>query len=43
MTVIAREPPWIKVSWPGTNSRHTVREASGLIRCAVLASSPLAV
>ena len=42
MTARARDPPRIKVSWPGTNSRLSVREASGRIRCSVRASSPLA-
>jgi hypothetical protein len=29
MTAIARDPPRIRVSGPGTNTRQSVREASG--------------
>ena len=38
MTALARESPRIRVSWPGTKSRLTVREASGSSRCRVLVS-----
>ena len=32
MTVMARDSPLIRVSWPGTNRRLSVREASGRSR-----------